>query len=533
MPPKQPDLRTTVVSLDVAKCSNLHSLREQAKEHWSIRGLQPLFPSLERLFKLESVRVPYHYGIKSKNVIQTIADATTVYSAGKGTPVHRKTTMLLSPYRWMRGDFGMPAEQSVAKEMHDRLQSPHNAAYVGALAYSVLSESGCKHFPKVYGTFTGTAEKHIIDISDDYEDLCSRPWFVQNIGHFFELKMKPVHDKPLLELSNEEVKLEIEELEPARGEQEEGNSYSGEELEQIELEEEEYDSEDDESVSTGYVFHIQSCDSEGSSLPEDMAGEDYEEEEEAFAEAIFKDVPVQTTVMEACTGTLFQLFRLHKDPVKWHDWLAQVVFALAYAQRNYGLVHNDLHVNNVMYVSTEEEYLYYNNAGQVFRVPTHGYLLKIIDFDRATFSVRLQGMRESKFFMSDQFMLDEEAGGQYNLEPFYNSKYPEIKPNASFDLVRLATSLFWDCYPKGPMHEEYKEDKTYQLLMQWLTLPDGSSILFKDPETSAHDRYHGFHLYKAIARYCKDTAVPRKVIQESYSKYKVDKAESACLVIEA
>jgi hypothetical protein len=26
-----------------------------------------------------------------------------------------------------------------------------------------------------------------------------------------------------------------------------------------------------------------------------------------------------------------------------------------------------------------------------------------------------------------------------------------------------------------------------------------------------HDRYHGFHLYKAIARYCKD-AVPRKEI---------------------
>jgi hypothetical protein len=25
-----------------------------------------------------------------------------------------------------------------------------------------------------------------------------------------------------------------------------------------------------------------------------------------------------------------------------------------------------------------------------------------------------------------------------------------------------------------------------------------------------HDRYHGFGLYKAITRYCKDTAIPRK-----------------------
>jgi hypothetical protein len=31
-----------------------------------------------------------------------------------------------------------------------------------------------------------------------------------------------------------------------------------------------------------------------------------------------------------------------------------------------------------------------------------------------------------------------------------------------------------------------------------------------------HDRYHGFDLYKAIARYCKD-AVPRREIQKLVS----------------
>jgi hypothetical protein len=45
-----------------------------------------------------------------------------------------------------------------------------------------------------------------------------------------------------------------------------------------------------------------------------------------------------------------------------------------------------------------------------------------------------------------------------------------------------------------------------------MTLDDGSSILFqkKDPRM---DRFYGFALYKAIARFCRD-AVPRKELAE-------------------
>jgi hypothetical protein len=34
-----------------------------------------------------------------------------------------------------------------------------------------------------------------------------------------------------------------------------------------------------------------------------------------------------------------------------------------------------------------------------------------------------------------------------------------------------------------------------------------------------HERYRGFHLYKAIARYCKGTAVPRQQIEKYAIKY--------------
>lgn len=38
--------------------------------------------------------------------------------------------------------------------------------------------------------------------------------------------------------------------------------------------------------------------------------------------------------------------------------------------------------------------------------------MKIIDFERSVFQVRLPSMREARTFMSDQFAKDEEADGQ-------------------------------------------------------------------------------------------------------------------------
>lgn len=525
---KESDLRTTPVALDVVKITNLHGLREQALTQWKIRNLQPYFPSMEALFKLDHVRMPLSYGLKVKTPVQTIASPDKVFAGNVEIPIHRKTTMLLSPFMWMRGDFGtgsgVPVDKETAEEIHERLQSIHNAAYVGALITTALSESGCSHFPKVYGTFVGIATEHVYNISDDYEELCERPWFLQNLGHTFDLRLKEslrTRDQPALhfETTSEVLDLGVEPLEPIANQAPDTPTLAPLNLvESLDTaSDEEEDEEDTDGASTDYVFKIRSCSTGGSAVGVD--GED----EEPYAHAVFHDVQVQTTVMEQCTGTLYDLFKSETSSEKRMAWLAQIVFALAFAQRTYGFVHNDLHVYNVMWVPTDTEVLYYNLAGTPFKVPTYGKLLKIIDFDRATFSLRLPGMRESRFFMSDQFDANEEAGGQYNTEPFYNPKYPEVKPNPSFDLVRLAACLFWDCYPEGPFADPDRADPLYQTLVAWLTLPDGKSILFREvAEKDAHDRYHGFHLYKAIARYCKDTAVPRKQ-GPRFSMFQVDR----------
>ena len=128
-------------------------------------------------------------------------------------------------------------------------------------------------------------------------------------------------------------------------------------------------------------------------------------------------------------------------------------------------------------------------------------------------------MKEPKIFMSDHFNIDEEAAGQYNCEPEYLQKYPMIKPNPSFDLARLATSLFWDLFPEGPECLDYRDNTVFNFFTKWMKMEDGSSVMFGKKD-SRHDRYHGFHLYKAIGRFCKD-AVPRTEI-ESLKMFKVD-----------
>jgi hypothetical protein len=100
--------------------------------------------------------------------------------------VHRKTTMILSPFKWMRGDYGalgLPLPEETASDL--RREAPESRTppgMSGALASIVLSESDCPHFPKVYGVYTALATKHTVDISDDYEEICERRWFAGQSG---------------------------------------------------------------------------------------------------------------------------------------------------------------------------------------------------------------------------------------------------------------------------------------------------------------------------------------------------------------
>lgn len=504
------ELRTQSVDM------KLHRSPKIQGTSWGLTHVQPFFPPLETLFKTERLSNLSEYGVKLPEEVETVVDETHVKTTkGRVLPVHRKTTMVLSPYKTMKGSYAVPSlpkPAEVAKEMEEQTQSPYTAGYVGAMTSVALSLSGCAHFPKVYGVYTAVATKHELNISDDYEDLCDRKWFSDQIGKTFDLRLRDeggdgafTHTRgrrSAVDLEDAAIELETTDLETAHVETPTGGSVVEDyEIESSHSSEGSSDSEED-------VYEIESCDCDMDSEEE---GSEEDDDDEPFAWATFKDVPVITTVMEPCEGTFYDLLKTSKDPAHHTAWVAQIVFALAYAQRSHGFVHNDLHGNNVMFVSTNEPTLFYNVGGTCYAVATYGKLLKIIDFDRAGVSVKLQGMKEPRLFLSSQFKPDEEAGGQYNCEPFYDQAYPRVPMNPSFDLVRFASSVFWDMFPKGP--DAATDSPLRDIFLAWTTLPDGSSVMFRAKRDN-HDRYHGFGLYKAIARYCKDTAVPRRELSK-------------------
>jgi hypothetical protein len=269
----------------------------------------------------------------------------------------------------------------------------------------------------------------------------------------------------------------------------------------------EMDEEEDEDDD---VYDIESCDCSEKTDEEEDDGE----EPEPFAWATFSDVPVVTTVMEVCEGTFYDLIKAHPEPEKHVAWVSQVVFALAYAQRTFGLTHNDLHGNNVMYVKTDREACVYLHAGTTYRVPTFGYLMKIIDFGRATFRpppASAKAITPNHVWFSDAFAPHADAGGQYNCGPYFEQGKPKVKPNPSFDLCRLAVSILDTLWPTelelvtpnkvltrepGRIQHETKSP-LWNLLWLWLTDKSGKNILYS-PDGS--ERYPQFDLYCAIAK---------------------------------
>jgi hypothetical protein len=538
---RQTELKATPVNLSVHRWKEISSLRAQAHAKWNIHSIQPFFPTLQLLFKTDQLEFVQEYGLRFDEEIVSIIEPNLIQTSLHNTrPVHLKTSMLLSPFKWMEGEYGvevgLPTTREQSQIISSKIQNYHNSSYVGSLIAGVLSQSKCQHFPKVYGIFSGFSKSHTINISDDYEDLSERSWFVKNIGKTFQLKLADeIKNNPTTEFNHtrkSKYQLHLGEDTELAGinELETTNTYASiGDIQKIFQNEESEDSEnmsDSSSVSTSYIFEVRSADSESEidEEAEDVDDEDSEQLDdlnEEFAWATFTNVPIQTTIMEKCEDTLFNLLMSDSDTNKHLAWITQVIFALAFAQRNFGFVHNDLHANNVMYVKTDEEFLNYNCNGVFYKVPTYGYLIKIIDFERGLMSIRVQGMKDSKFVMSDHFSISEEAGGQYNYEPFYNPKFPEIKPCPSFDLVRLATSFFWDLFPEGPYHEEYKTNVLFNMFIRWLTKDDGSSLMFgkKDPRV---ERYQGFMTYKVIARHCRDSAIPRKEAEGLKSIYGVE-----------
>ena len=223
--------------------------------------------------------------------------------------------------------------------------------------------------------------------------------------------------------------------------------------------------------------------------------------------------------LEKCDGTLDELFV--KDEINEDTGasaLFQVIMTMLAYQTAYKFTHNDLHTNNIMYVSTTEEFLYYKYNGICYKVPTYGRIFKIIDFGRSIYTYK------GKTFCSDSFAPGGDAATQYNFEPYYNNKHPIIEPNYSFDLCRLGCSIHDFIIGDKP------RDELQKTIHRWCQDDKKTSVLYKK---NGEERYPDFKLYKMIAKTVHAHTPQNQLAFPFFSQFKTQQVPSgaACMDI--
>ena len=183
----------------------------------------------------------------------------------------------------------------------------------------------------------------------------------------------------------------------------------------------------------------------------------------------------------------------------------QILMILITYQKVFGLTHNDLHTNNIMYTKTEKQFVYYKYNNKHYKVQTFGKIYKIIDFGRAIYNFN------GKTMISDSFHKDGDASTQYNFGPYFNKDKPELLPNFSFDLCRLGCSLFDFFVDELDEIDEIKSP-IIKIILDWCKDDKGKNIMYKK---NGDERYPDFKLYKMIARTV-NKHVPSKVIENPY-----------------
>ena len=247
----------------------------------------------------------------------------------------------------------------------------------------------------------------------------------------------------------------------------------------------------------------------------DSSDESSEDEEEERVDVTLEKFPIQVICMEKCENTLDDLIgndELNEDEI--FSALMQVIMTLITYQKAFSFTHNDLHTNNIMYNQTDKKYLYYCYNKTYYKVPTYGKIYKIIDFGRGIYKYG------NKQFCSDCFKSGEDAATQYNIEPYFNSKKPRLEPNYSFDLCRLACSIFDYIIEDMDQISDFDQcSPLVRLIVEWCLDDNGINILYKN---NKQERYPEFKLYKMIARYVHNHTPQAQLERTDFDKYSVN-----------
>lgn len=541
--------KTDLVDLDKLSNSYIITEHDTLNEYhpFRITNIQHYNPIYSRFFALNESNVS-RTTLKHKYAID---DLNTVVCTETGEclsrPVFIKFSPLLDPVKYMIGKYDAGSTdiqvlpsfgETGAIAPHPKLADANNASYIDCffsyLSSQLLHKHGLVNGIDFYGSFLGIQEKYKMNISDDIEYLCTSRFFNENVGSLFKVSEEIPYDgnygdgsranKQKLRIQNSLkntsisiIDLDIEDMDKTENFIEKSAELPTDNTKHNTTEEDEIvyekstnrsNTASSESSNNSSINYSTDDDDDAagegedsSSEPEESDDEEDERDDEETAsisdddgeeEPIYSymnNFPVQMICLEKCEGTIDHL--LETGAISKKEGAAammQIVMTLIAYQRAFSFIHNDLHTNNIMYVPTDAEFLYYKYNKKTYQVPTYGRIFKIIDFGRSIY--RFCG----EVFCSDSFAPGGDAATQYNCEPYMTDKKPRLDPNPSFDLCRLGCAMYDFLIDEEP---ECDLDAFQKTIYRWCCDDNKKNILYKK---NGEERYPDFKLYKMIAR---------------------------------
>jgi hypothetical protein len=519
-----------------------------------IQKLQNYNPIYSEFFEMTSknydtIGLNHKYHIHD---LDTIIHQETKEKLNK--PVFIKYSPVLDPLKYMIGRYDMTDNKptslpdiSLDKEKAlPKLVDYNNASYVDNffcyLMSKMLHAHNVPHCTDYYGSFLGVQEKFKMNVADDLEYLNASSFFNDNVGKLFvvadgvkgdytnfgsrghknklHISSRNPDDLPVIQIDNlneiAEVELEITDVnlddtlvyenkkKSKRATSETSSSSNSSNNSEVN-----YSSDDNSDAGSSDGSNGE--DEENYETCSDDDDDRSENSGSSFDDNIsvyINNFPVQLICLEKCDGTMDELFIKNKITTETaSSMLIQVIFTLLILQKSFHFTHNDLHTNNIMFVKTTQEFLYYKFNNKYYKVPTHGKIFKIIDFGRSIY--RFQG----KQFCSDSFAPGGDAASQYNFEPFMNNKKPRLEPNYSFDLSRLGTSIYDFVIDED---NPGKMNALQETIHRWCSDDNGKNLLYKK---NGEERYPNFKLYKMIVRTVHKHTPENQLKYEYFNQY--------------
>ena len=461
-----------------------------------------------------------------------------------------KFSPLIDPVKFMVGKYEKVNKEIIVKlpklnnnDCLDKVLDKNNSAYVDSffsyLTSQLLHNSSFNHGIDFYGTFTTIQNKFVCNIFDDIEYLHDAKFYHRNkdnlfevdnidIDRFLESDTRKYRKKILIE--KDVVGLETETLDDQRYEGifkltqenvDKHNENIDPEIWKSDLVETKSDKSHKKTNSTCSSRESITDDEDGDNDSEELGESEeesdfseYSSEEEEVINAYIYDFPVQMICLEKMENTLDYLMETqgkHLSNKEWKSCLFQIIMMLLTYQKVFDFTHNDLHTNNIMWNKTDRKFLNYKYNNKYYRVPTFGKIYKIIDFGRAIYKF------QDKIICSDSYHPKGDAATQYNCKPYFNPKKPRLEPNKSFDLCRLACSLF-DYFMDEEEDEDKIENPVAQVIEEWIKDDKGRNILYKN---NGEERYPDFKLYKMIARTVHNHTPEKAMDHIFFSNYRV------------